>query len=672
MALFNNKSRSLFKKPLPNNPSPLFIPEILEIIFSFLSPRLLQLHSSLVCRQWYLVVKSLLSILLPINWTGNPRQSDAYQQSFLHNLAIARALVIQRPKEPEIFYYSGVPHEGSKPWFDLITRLGNLATENRLQLNELHVLQSILLHTQLLPLIDVAGSVLTSLKLENVGYIDVPLDRILVTCPRLHTLHVRHTRKGYYQSVFHHGPGSEYGRPALPTSLPLRSLTLEAMGVEKAALLNLLASCPDLKELQLIKLIGPVYVPHPIIVPPRQDLVIYFRDWILEQIAAYCPKLRKIHLSICQESSWDVHGLALFSRVTDWSFLWRDATPVILKSLRRSHSSTLTSLEIVGVALHEAGYTPNLHRFMCESPQLLHLKAPEVRFETVWFDLEGILNSSGLHHRKYNNPWHPGLVGKSIDPAHRKIWACRNLRTLHLTFFYGSRDCNSVESMRVMFGYLGKVCPRLQDLSINCRMLALNLDSGFCLLSKLHELRRFRIITDIRQLNGPWDIGWVLKYLTPALRASMKLWIAKYNFTKSDLIYAKTPFASSNDVRPLTRLDYQRERNNDFMNVWDDDSDYGADGGDDGDDDIDKSIEADEGKGSPRSILDYMIEGVDMRNLGRRKDILDLFKDRLDKSWPCWPRMEYFEIATDYHHHIYDVRKMRGAIRKLRPDIDVK
>ncbi|KAF9351661.1 hypothetical protein BGX26_010374 [Mortierella sp. AD094] len=491
---------------------------------------------------------------------------------------------------------------------------------------------------------------------------DVPIDRILTLCPRLCTLDIKHRSTGYYQTSYRHGSGPEYERPVLPSELPLRSLTLESMGVEREAILRLLASCPDLEELQLISLIGPKRFANTNtdIGPPRDELILLFRDSFLRQVTCHCSDLKKIHFSIFQTESWKASNLTLFPKVTHWSFLWRDVNQEILRSLT-SFEIMLTTLEIVGVAMHNNGFAPHLHRFMCENPQLLHLIAPDVGIETLWFDLEGILDTSGSLHTKSNGYWHSSLVGKTIEPFHRKIWSCRNLRTLHSTFSFGSRGCNSPESARIMFGYIAKVCPQLQDLSINCRMRDLSLDSGFCLLSKLHDLRKVRISTDIRHLNGPWNVDWMLEYLSPTLRTSMKLWISKYKRKPQEIMYAKHPFISNNEVRALP---HSKTRPINFYILglvnWIQRNDNNF------------STSPTERDIGPLFDPEYMIGGLDMRNVGHLKDILELFEDRLSKNWPCWPRMESFEIATDYYHHIYDVKAMRETVRKLRPDFDVK
>jgi len=80
-----------------------------------------------------------------------------------------------------------------------------------------------------------------------------------------------------------------------------------------------------------------------------------------------------------------------------------------------------------------------------------------------------------------------------------KFWACRGLKTLSMrlgpkpTFWHGH-----------VFGYLSRVCPRLEDLSLSmnhCQALAL--ESGLCLLTRLQSLERLSIHTDMSNSYGP-------------------------------------------------------------------------------------------------------------------------------------------------------------------------
>ncbi|KAF9979132.1 hypothetical protein BGZ65_006725, partial [Modicella reniformis] len=79
----------------------------------------------------------------------------------------------------------------------------------------------------------------------------------------------------------------------------------------------------------------------------------------------------------------------------------------------------------------------------------------------------------------------------------------------------------------------------------------------------------------------------------------------------------------------------------------------------------------DDQENNPSSTCpDYMIEGVDMRNVGRWRDIVDLFEDRKAKNWACWPFLECMELNELGGNH-EKLRKKKQMIKRLRPDIEI-
>ncbi|KAF9160965.1 hypothetical protein BGX20_002320 [Mortierella sp. AD010] len=251
----------------------------------------------------------------------------------------------------------------------------------------------------------------------------------------------------------------------------------------------------------------------------------------------------------------------------------------------------------------------------------------------MWFDLEGILDNRGSLHTKHNGHWDPELVGNAIEPFHRKIWSCRGLRTLHLTLRSRDLDTGNADGARIIFGYIAKVCPQLQDLFINCQQLDLSLGGGFCLLSKLHNLRTLRIFTYTGCLTERWNVDWVIEYLSPALRGLMERCISNHKRISRMPIYAKHPFISSKDLHPLPPSAIQHlDMHTSGLDNWihNDDNNLSTSPTDH---DIDLPCDP-----------EWMIGGLDMRNTGHKSDIIELFEDRLSKNWPCWPQMESFAI----------------------------
>ncbi|KAF9997383.1 hypothetical protein BGZ79_008923 [Entomortierella chlamydospora] len=621
---FINTSQSSLNGFLCKKTSPFDIPELQRIIFSFMTPRTVQVCLS-VCRQWYNVAKPYLLTQEPVIWRGDPEQKVEYQQQLSRHLSLTRAIVIQKPSPYSLNNYRNVPPEGSKQWFDLLGQLEKMVAENRLQVNNLSVIRALKVETQLLPLLNITGPLLTTLTVENMKHPHVPLDRILVLCPRLRALHVKTTGAACYQTSYPHRSRPEHERPLLPNKLPLRSLTLEYMGIEEAAIMRLLSSCPDLEELQLLSPsdLNPKNIFNRVIdssYPPLKELVMFIEDSFLREIALRCPDLKKVYFSYFSNRTWRTSCLTFFPKVTHWIIPRLLVDYQILRSLK-SFGIMLTTLEIVGWAAFDGIFASHLHQFMCESPQLLHLIAPSIGFDTVWFDLEGILDTSESLHSKHNGHWDPEVVGNAIEPFHRKIWSCRGLRTLRLTFRSRDEDTGKAEGARIIFGYIARVCPRLQDLSINCQELDLSLGGGFCLLSKLHDLRRLEISTHAKYLTGPWNVDWVVEYLSPALRGLMKRCISNHKRKSRKPIYAKHPFISNKDLHPLPPSAIQHLDIHTFgLDSWihSDDNNLSA-----------SPTEQDIG---PPCDPEWMIGGLDMRNTGHKKDMVELFEERLSKN----------------------------------------
>ncbi|KAG0361905.1 hypothetical protein BG005_007092, partial [Podila minutissima] len=89
------------------------------------------------------------------------------------------------------------------------------------------------------------------------------------------------------------------------------------------------------------------------------------------------------------------------------------------------------------------------------------------------------------------------------------IWACRRLKTLALGFtddFYQSEvHWRHSESWRygcLVFGYLSRVFPDLEELTINTDLSNLYLETGICLLARMRRLRKL----DVGLGNNTW--GW--------------------------------------------------------------------------------------------------------------------------------------------------------------------
>ncbi|KAF9428210.1 hypothetical protein BGZ76_002021, partial [Entomortierella beljakovae] len=334
-----------------------------------------------------------------------------------------------------------------------------------------------------------------------------------------------------------------------------------------------------------------------------------FMSSFCNQIALLCPHLKKLHLSD-RHSDFPTYGqleeiVNLFPSVTNW-----EITPTMECSLSYSHlrsfnRNLITTLEISGERRlgNEA-----LHYYLCEAPHLLRLTAPYISFSIAWFDLEGILYPKRL----------------DIEHFNRRIWACRSLQSLHLKFDYSWECNNPLDTMsRLLFGYISKVCPRLQDFAVDCSILSLGHNGGLCLLARLHDLKKLRIV------HRGWlglnlaEFSWITKDVSPSLKIKILNWIAIYKKQEPARIFARTPFHITKNARP-----YEKEEQT-----------LGSKG-------------------------DHIIDEVDMKYIGRSLDIAACYQERLEKVLPCLPNLE--RISIDSAYFLNEVRKLRPAVELTR------
>ncbi|KAG0043374.1 hypothetical protein BGZ83_011478 [Gryganskiella cystojenkinii] len=172
--------------------------------------------------------------------------------------------------------------------------------------------------------------------------------------------------------------------------------------------------------------------------------------------------------------------------------------------MERNHHPRLTSLEILVGTPSRFGHdaveanAKVIYDFLCSAPMLLHFRCSDARLSTevLWGCSDFNKNSSG-----------------TLDPW-TKLWACRGLRTLSLNLrhrYFNQFDCDS--STRRIFGYLSRVCPSLEELSIKMDIHIFGFESGLCLLTRLRHLRRLELLTELSDnyhgLFQRQDFSWI-------------------------------------------------------------------------------------------------------------------------------------------------------------------
>ncbi|KAG9061223.1 hypothetical protein KI688_007561 [Linnemannia hyalina] len=327
-------------------------------------------------------------------------------------------------------------------------------------------------------------------------------------------------------------------------------------------------------------------------------------DWLtcdrlafFEDLGVLFPQLTSLHFTRTHHRYTDtmIRGiLRAFPNASRWSLAWRDLPDGILRDLNQCveansvcqidsiswatiqeplglYANHLTSLEILPMTDWTPRWGNALHEFLCESPLLEHLRAGSISYYIENLDLNGLLpganealsdsrtdddiNSHNNDHDLASVSTHSTFERHYFDapPSSKKtlkVWACRNLKTLHLEFSRerpktqpnrpvspytnatstsnqsfstrsSSSSCsspvmvplpdNSPRLSRIVYGYISRFCPNLQDLLIRAYRLNMTLRGGFALLTRLRKLKRVAISQYDCHFNERDMLPWVMK-----------------------------------------------------------------------------------------------------------------------------------------------------------------
>ncbi|GJJ74821.1 hypothetical protein EMPS_07179 [Entomortierella parvispora] len=473
----------------PSPPSPVDIPEIVMNIFSFLDQHTLLNSAVYVCTLWFCIIRPPLQGHLrlrgldPQVWKSFPRQ-----------LPHATALTVDLKLGPWEHLATGT---GAKLWNKMALPMvcGSLRTCSYERLQEL---------SMDMPL----------------GSKSVPLELILTQCGRLMSLSLS-CHQGTLQDhrnrflLAQQPPTVESLRRNhhLEGPLALRLLFLNGVRLSPKAFSSYLPYLENLTDLSLVNIRDSL---HPqalasaamrsmataLLHNHQEGSVRGVQDalfWRL--VSCRCPELKQISFS-CHDKmttgGWQhatMVPVELFSSVTAWGINYscvQASNPIWRALTRRAIGNHLTSLEILPGSSTAGSQGPHWDRgrdvllweLLCQSPSLEHFKAGHIPMSTevLW-----------------GNRAHAG--DGTFRATAASVWSCRRLKTLTLNLNSGSEDLTLAENdimTRRIFGYLGRVCPQLDDLTlvVPCRLYAM--ESGLCLLTRLKDLRRLAIYTSIQ------------------------------------------------------------------------------------------------------------------------------------------------------------------------------
>ncbi|KAF9148657.1 hypothetical protein BG015_009582, partial [Linnemannia schmuckeri] len=360
---------------------------------------------------------------------------------------------------------------------------------------------------------------LTIRCVEHTSYSQLWMSRLLACCPYIEDLRIDTNASITMDGPWFRPYGATLGIPLAeyrPKPTRLVSLVLVNVRVTHQDLQDLLEVSPQLRDLQVIISVNS----ERYVFFDCEAFLQYVKTFSSSRGAARQQPLESFHVSIkgkpIDDSEIEERIFGLCPTIGNVTVQLQDFRPVFLDVLQ-SRSNIITSLEIVN---GDGNPSEVLHRYLCVSPHLLHLKAP-----TTGITVEDM-------GRPFTSHVDAAAPAGSVLP---KIWACRNIRTLQVSFYTrhsfdspdGGRGDSGAAVCRWIFGYISRVCPQLRHLNIaNIESMEFDsklsykgkmypgcmaLESGFCLLARLKELKWIRLGTFDADLDvKSADVSWML------------------------------------------------------------------------------------------------------------------------------------------------------------------
>ncbi|KAF9981134.1 hypothetical protein BGZ75_007604 [Mortierella antarctica] len=495
-------------------PSALLLPEILHLIFSHLAQHDLVSRTSLVCQLW----RSVSQMLIPgiITWKDTLSSED--QALFFSAMRAAhfRTLrIVAQDHRTLLCFESGIEQHIRDAWARFHQELSGPSAAEPSDNKTLAEQRAMDVKTPWRKLVFVGWNCfnqrLDSLLCGNVRF------------ETIRALHVEHLTPGEFDlscvlnelsalqelilEAFISTPYTD-GRNALvtwkereqqlqqdPTSarsfLRLRTLALRQIMIDQTTLQTVLAALPLLTSLELRR---------SVVLQERSSATVaniaalssFDRTALLSHVSQHCPRLIHFHLST-PDTILQIQDIAYLST----SFQRLESIALSSNGMHLQFLSLplftdrLTTLEIEGRHFISDRSNNWLQVYLCQAPLLLHLRAQRVPLCTTNFVLKPRTtfqtDALGVHETV-----HEGSL--QFD---KPVWACRNLRTLHLHIDASRSSPAEMDDMaehRVLFGYLSRVCPRLEEISLYRVRFKPLIQTGLCLLWRLQRLRRFKVI----------------------------------------------------------------------------------------------------------------------------------------------------------------------------------
>ncbi|KAG0376225.1 hypothetical protein BGX24_008117 [Mortierella sp. AD032] len=535
---------SNYKAPTSFLEHALSITEILEVILSFLSLEVRRISARWVCKQWYFICKHLIPASYtwtlrltpdkPKNNNGNTITGDKNEQDLV---SAANNITI---KVDNSILSSTSSEQRQVSWKEMMRTLSGIVHEHnqrqvRTRLRSLHLKEGILenfaIQLSLLPRL----TTLTTLMVDNIVRWDViHLFPIFRACPNLKELTVKPTlaanipnKSTYfteYQScriTVNQENARISGDQTLPALPQLQSCRLYNVAVTLPALGAFLQASPRLSTLVLARCShlmrwGPDTPYLNEVEDPIQTSLS-----IIQLVGTRCPNLKIFHLSMPRGESYGLGSqevvaiLETFPHMVACNITNETFDPLLLKAPSMAVVNRVTTLNLFPTQSTNS-ITPNilLRKILCTFEHLLHLRAPTAIYFIEDMDLRDVREQLSkiwkMTYADYStNRRLPPTPANDAATACRYIWVCRGLRTLHMTVHHSGSDTSYPENDLIVFGFLSRMCPRLQELHLRRWGLSLSFQGGLPLLSRLEDLEHVRISTENGLDLNEESIAWL-------------------------------------------------------------------------------------------------------------------------------------------------------------------
>ncbi|KAF9347453.1 hypothetical protein BGX26_001042 [Mortierella sp. AD094] len=553
------RSSAVDKRSLvATTPAPLYIPEILSVILSFMSQHTLIHTARYVCKQWLALARPWIQIHAV--WKDFDNGKHNREVLFPHLHMVTDLCV----KFGRGWYYDGT----LALWGELSEKIDALKATNQLYITKLAMVHVTHLIPMVYPILSKIGA-LTDIHLTEVSSPEVHLGSILELCPKLRRLHIdNESCTGDHRIMDRTSPQQE--DMAAVTNSGVEALIIRGMRIEQSTMEGILQRCSSLQLLKLDQILN-----------VEQHVTSFDQAKFFASVAKSCPQLKCFHFSFYNQHISSENATSLIqtffpkrSPATSGqtnqiqpqcprqapfdtiSVLDRDIDRLtshifLAPILDSSFVNIITTLEIMP-SIEQSHYdciVHALHNVLCSAPSLLHLLAPTVPYFAEYLDLS---DSTDIE-RSYPL-WNcsSGCPASETGFTEKRIWACRGLKTLQLRFNSKLKpDEASPTNARKMFGYISRVCPDLRELTIYRWELNLKLEGGLCLLSRLKSLKKLTVMSWAKTKLKKQDLEWMAQYPQKKFSLRVRYWRkmtrtssksktspksdAKYNDTTKDI-----------------------------------------------------------------------------------------------------------------------------------------